>query len=359
VKAAVCREFGKPLLIEEVNLAEPGPGELRVRVAACAICYSDIHFAEGAWGGDLPAVYGHEAAGVVEQVGAGVDAVAPGDHVVVTLIRSCGQCHYCSRGLQVACERTFPLDLASPLSTPQGLTLGHGLRTGAFAEWVVVEASQVVAVPKQIPFASASLLACGVITGFGAVANTAQVRPGDHVVVIGTGGVGLNSVQGSRHCGAATIVAVDLSDDKLEAALSFGATHAINPVREDVLAAVRSVNAGRGADYVFVTVGVKAAFEQAYRLLAPAGAAVLVGMPADGVMTEIEPVAIAGASQRILGTKMGAARIRIDIPYLVSLYRQGRLKLDELVSGRYRLEQINEAIASVKRGEALRHVIVF
>ena len=359
MKAAVCHEFGKPLVIEEVNLAAPGRGELRVRVSACAICYSDIHFAEGAWGGRLPAVYGHEAAGVVEQVGEGVDSVAPGDHVVVTLIRYCGHCHYCARGLQVACETTFPLDQVSPLTAAGGAEVIHGLRTGAFAEQVVVDVSQVVAIPAQIPFASAALLACGVITGFGAVTNTAQVRPGDNIVVIGTGGVGLNSIQGACHCGAATIIAVDLSDDKLEAALCFGATHAINPDREDVAATVQGLTAGRGADYVFVTVGARAAFEQAYCLLAQFGAAVLVGMPADGVMTEIEPGAIANASQRILGTRMGGARTHIDIPYLVSLYQQGRLKLDELVSGRYPLQQINEAIASVKRGEALRHVIVF
>jgi Zn-dependent alcohol dehydrogenase len=359
VKAAVCREFGKPLVIEEITLAPPQAGEVKVKLSACAICHSDIFYAEGAWGGALPAVYGHEAAGVVEQVGAGVANVAVGDHVVVTLIRACGHCHYCAKGVPVACETSFPLDRNSPLKAEDGGAITHGLRTGGFAEYVVVESSQVVAVPNDLPMESAALLACGVITGLGAVVNTAKVEPGASVVVIGTGGVGLNSVQGAMLCGATRIIAVDLSDEKLAAARRFGATDAVNPAKEDVGAAVRGLTEGRGADYVFVTVGAKPAFDQAYGLMSRTGAVVLVGMPADGVMSEFEPAEIANESQRILGSKMGAARIQTDIPNLVSLYRQGRLKLDELVSGRYPLEQINEAIAEVKRGEALRNVIVF
>ena len=359
MKAAVCRAFGEPLVIEDISIADPQAGEIRVKIAACAICHSDILFAEGAWGGDLPAVYGHEAAGVVETVGEGVSNVAPGDHVVVTLIRSCGHCHYCAQGVPVACEATFPLDRNSPLRTGEGSAVVHGLRTGAFAEYAVVDASQAVAVPKDLSFESASLLACGVITGLGAVVNTAQVPPGSSVVVIGTGGVGLNSVQGAALCGATTIIAVDLSDDKLEVAKQFGATDTINPAGRDLAAEVRALTGGRGADYVFVTVGAKPAFDQSYGLMARTGAVVLVGMPANGVMSEIDPGTIANESQRILGSKMGSARIQIDIPNLVTLYQQGRLKLDELVSGRYPIEDINEAFAGVKRGEALRNVIVF
>lgn len=359
MKAAVCREFGKPLVIEEIEIARPQAGEVRVKVAACAICHSDIFYAEGAWGGELPSVYGHEAAGVVEAVGAGVSKVKPGDHVVVTLIRACGQCHFCAQGAPVACETSFPLDEASPLSSGDGSAIVQGLRTGAFAEHVVVESSQAVAIPKDVPLDSASLLACGVITGLGAVVNTAKVPSGASVVVIGTGGVGLNSVQGAALCGATTIIAVDLSDDKLAAAKTFGATHGVNPAKEDIGEAVRALTGGRGADYVFVTVGAKAAFDQAYGLLSSLGTVVLVGMPAKGVTSEIDPAAIADRSQRILGSKMGSARTQVDIPNLVSLYKQGRLKLDELVSGRYPLEQINEAIAEVNRGAALRNVIIF
>ncbi len=359
MKAAVCREFGAPLVIEDVSLAPPGPGEVEVRMAAAAICHSDITYAEGGWGGTLPAVYGHEGAGVVTAVGDGVRSVGPGDHVVVTLIRSCGHCHGCLRGAPVTCDTTFPLDEHSPLTDASGHPIMQAMRTGAFAESVVVEASQLVAVPADLPFDVASLLACGVITGFGAVTNTAGVEAGSDVVVFGTGGVGLNAVQGARISGARTVIAVDLSESKLEAASRFGATHTINSRTDDVVAAVRALTDGRGADYVFVTVGAKAAFDQSYALLAKSGAVVLVGMPATGVLSEIDPSTIASMSQRILGSKMGSARIGIDIPNLVSLYRQGRLLLDELITGRYPLAEINEAMASVTRGEALRNVIVF
>ncbi len=358
MRAAVCREFGKPLVIETVEARSPGPGEIKVRVAACAICHSDIFYAEGAWGGQLPAVYGHEASGVVEEIGSGVKGLRPGDHVVVTLIRSCGHCHYCAQGSPVTCEGHFALDDASPLRASDGSTIHQGLRTGAFAEYVVVDASQAVAIPDEVPLESASLLACGVITGFGAVVNTAKMRPGANAVVIGAGGVGLNAIQAAALCGARTIVALDVVESKLEAARLFGATHAFNPMSVNAREAVRDVTDGRGADYVFVTVGAKAAFDQSLDLMSRAGTLVLVGMPASGVTTEIDPGQIANENQRILGSKMGSARIAVDIPYLVSLYRQGRLKLDELISGRYPLERINEAIASAKSGEVLRNVIV-
>jgi S-(hydroxymethyl)glutathione dehydrogenase / alcohol dehydrogenase len=358
VRAAVCREFGKPLVIETIEVLPPGPGEIKVRVVACAICHSDIFYAEGAWGGRLPAVYGHEASGVIEEVGSGVDGLRPGDHVVVTLIRSCGHCHYCAQGAPVTCEARFPLDDAGPLRASDGSGIVQGLRTGAFAEYVVVDASQAVVIPDEVPFESASLLACGVITGFGAVVNTANMRPGANAVVIGAGGVGLNAIQAAAHCGARTIVAMDIVESKLAVARRFGATHALNPVSVDAKEAVRDVTDGRGADFVFVTVGARAAFDQSLQLLSRAGTLVLVGMPASGVMTEIDPGHIANENHRILGSKMGSARIAVDIPYLVSLYRQGRLKLDELITGRYPLERINEAIASANSGEALRNVIV-
>ena len=359
MKAAVCRKFGDPLQIEDVAIASPGPGEVLVKLAACAICHSDIIFMDGGWGGDLPAVYGHEAAGIVESVGDGVESMTPGDHVVVTLIRSCGHCHYCSQGASVACETTFHLDQQSPLSTANGDVLKHGLRTGGFAEYGVVHDSQAVAIDRSVALDSASLLACGVLTGFGAVVNTAAVETGSSVVVIGTGGVGLNSVQGARISGAATIIAIDVSADKLKAAQEFGATHAINASDADIVSQVRALTGGRGADYVFVTVGSIVAINSAYALMGSTGAVVLVGMPENGVMSEFEPGNIADQSQRILGSKMGSGRVQIDIPYLVTLYQQGRLKLDELISGRYPLEDINEAIASARRGEALRNVIVF
>ncbi len=359
MQAAVCRGFGEPLRIEEVALAAPNAGEIRETLAACAICHSDISYADGAWGGELPAVYGHEAAGVVEEIGTGVATVKPGDHVVVTLIRACGRCYSCAQGAPVVCETIFPLDRKSPLSAADGSPIVHGLRSGAFAEHVVVDQSQAVVIPDDIPMESASLLACGVITGFGAVVNTAAMRPDANVVVIGAGGVGLNSIQGAAIGGAGTLIAVDIVDSKLDAAMAFGATHAVDGRSAGLAGKIRELTGGRGADYVFVTVGAKAAFDQAFGIAAPAGAIILVGMPATGVTTDLDPGTVASLNQRILGSKMGSARIQVDIPYLVSLYRQGRLKLDELISGRYPLEGINEAIASTRRGEALRNVILF
>jgi S-(hydroxymethyl)glutathione dehydrogenase / alcohol dehydrogenase len=358
-KAAVCREFGKPLVVEEIELADPGPGEIRVKLAACAICHSDIFYMDGAWGGALPAVYGHEAAGVVEVVGGGVAHVKPGDHVVVTLIRSCGHCGPCADGDQVFCDTEFALDRTSPLRSAAGESLIHGLRTGAFAEHVVVVASQAVAIAKEIPLHSAALIACGVLTGIGAVINTAAVKAGSSAVVIGCGGVGLNSIQGARLAGCGAIIAVDPAKSKREAALAFGATHTIDPNAEDVAARVKTLTGGRKADHVFVTVGAPSVVEQGIGLMKRNGQTIIVGMPASDVMATIDPGTLASDGQCIVGSKMGSARVQVDIPKIVGLYQQGRLKLDELITGRYGLEDINEAVASVKRGEALRNVIVF
>jgi Zn-dependent alcohol dehydrogenase len=359
MKAAICKEFGQPLVIEDIELAPPSAGEVKVKISACAICHSDILYMDGAWGGDLPAVYGHEAAGVVEETGPDVDHLKLADHVVVTLIRSCGTCYYCSQGEPHICETQFPLDDKGPITVANGSPVKQGLRTGAFAEHVVVHHSQVVTIPQQIPLESASLLACGVITGLGAVVNTASVKPGSNVVVVGTGGVGLNSVQGAKICGSQKIIAIDIADAKLNAAAEFGATHTINSSKQDTKTDVLELTQGRGADYVFVTVGNPKAIEQGVSLLRKGGTIVIVGMTATGVKTELETLDIADNAQRILGSKMGATRLQVDMPKLVTLYQQGRLKLDELISGRYPLEQINEAVASVKQGDALRNVIVF
>jgi Zn-dependent alcohol dehydrogenase len=359
MRAAVCEAFGEPLVVEDVVLAPPGPGELTVEVVACAVCHSDIIYAEGGWGGPLPAVYGHEAAGVVTQVGPGVRGFAAGDRVVVTLIRSCGTCAACLQGTPVTCETPFALDSRSPLRRRDGQPLVQGLRTAAFAEQVLVHASQAVVVPDSLPLDSASLLACGVITGFGAVTNTAAMRPGATVVVIGAGGVGLNTIQGAAITGAKSVIALDVVDAKLEAARRFGATHALRADDAGAVDEVRHLSGGRGADYVFVAVGAKPAVQQAFAMAARSGAVVLVGIPASGVTVELDPGGIASDNQRILGSKMGGARIREDVPTLIELYRAGVLKLDELISGRYPLDRINDAIASVKRGDALRNVIVF
>jgi S-(hydroxymethyl)glutathione dehydrogenase/alcohol dehydrogenase len=359
VKAAVCRTFGAPLGIEDLVLDRPEEGEVRVEVVACAICHSDIHFIEGAWRGRLPAVYGHEAAGIVESVGAGVDAVRTGDRVVISLIRACGRCFFCMRGEPYLCEGELPIDARGRLHTTSGEPVHAAMHTGAFAEQVVVHASQLATVPEFMPLDLASLLACGVITGLGAVVSTAEVPVGSSVVVIGTGGVGLNSVQGARISGAQPIVALDLSKPKLEAALAFGATHALDPAACDPVEEVRALTGGRGADYVFVTVGSTQAIERGLGLLRSGGTLVVVGLPPLGATFGVVAVDFAAEGQRILGSVMGSTRLGIAVPALVDLYRQGRLKLDELISARYPLERINEAIDDVGDGATLRNVIVF
>ncbi len=358
VRAAVCREFGRPLVIEELTLADPGSGEVLVRVDAVAICHSDVSYADGEWGGELPAVWGHEAAGVIEAVGEGV-GFEPGQRVVVTLIRSCGECPRCQRGAEVACGQSFALDDHTPLTDADGTPIAHGMRTAAFADHVVVHASQIVPIDGDIPSASASLLACGVITGVGAVLNTAAVVPGSTVVVLGCGGVGLNVVQGAALAKAATIIASDLQPTKLDLAIHLGATHAIDPSTEDLTEFVEQLTDGNMADYVFIATGAPAALTSADRLVGTMGAIVVVGMPATGVTGQFDPGSLAARNQRILGSKMGTSVIARDIPELVAKYHRGALELDGLVSRTFALDQINEAMDEVRSGAALRNVIVF
>jgi len=359
MKAAVCRAFGEPLIIEDIVLDSPQAGEVRVRLTACGICQSDVHSTEGAWGGVLPAVFGHEAAGIVDEVGPGVDGLRPGQHVVVTLVRACRRCFFCDAGQPALCETSFRLDRDTPIRAAGGSPIAQGMRVGGFAEAVVVDASQTIAIPDDIPFDRAALLACAVITGFGAVVNTAGVQAGSSVVVIGTGGVGLNAIQGAALSGARPVIAVDIAPGKLEVARRFGATHAIDPREEDVEAAVAALTGGRRADTVIVTAGSGSAVEQGIKLTRRAGTVVLVGMPPSGNTSRIDPGQVAHDGQRILGSKLGSAQPQIDIPRVLRLYQAGRLKLDELVSKRYPLSEINEAIGSSARGDVVRNVIIY
>jgi Zn-dependent alcohol dehydrogenase len=356
VKAAVCREFGAPLSIEDITLADPAPGEVEVDLAACAICHSDITYADGGWGGHLPAVYGHEAAGTVTAVGDGVTGFAPGDTVLVTLLRSCGNCPTCITAHPATC--TTPFDIVSHPLSKTDEQVEQGLRTGAFAEAVVVDQSQVAKIPADMPMESASLLSCGVITGVGAVVNTAGLRPGQTAVVIGAGGVGLNCVQGARIAGASRIVAVDMTEEKLDAAREFGATDGVLASEAKPWKAAKAALGG-GADFIFVSVGAPAAFATAPRYLAPHGKMVMVGMPPSGATVSYEPVVVAAVGQQMIGSKMGDVVLGRDIPWMIDMYGQGRLKLDELISGRWSLDQINEAIADTRTGAARRNVIIF
>ncbi|MGR3289883.1 MAG: alcohol dehydrogenase catalytic domain-containing protein [Paracoccaceae bacterium] len=357
IKAAVCHEFGAPLVVEDVELRAPGPGEVEVSLSACAICHSDISFAEGGWGGTLPAVYGHEASGKISAIGQGVSGYAIGDTVIATLVRSCGTCSPCASGSPAYCATPYDRD-TGPLSTAKGGTLEHGLSIGAFAEKIVVHQSQIAAIPKEIPMDAACLLSCGVITGVGAVVNTAKVRPGQVVVVIGAGGVGLNAIQGARIAGASRIIAVDMTRQKLAVAREFGATDGVLATDPKPWKVAFNI-AGRAADAVIVTVGAIPAYDAAPRYLVAGGKMIMVGMPHSGQSSGYEPVVIAGMGQALIGTKMGDVVLKRDIPWMVDMYQQGRLKLDELVSGRWRLDQINEAIADTKSGAARRNVIIF
>ncbi|MCP5037833.1 MAG: Zn-dependent alcohol dehydrogenase [Rhodobacteraceae bacterium] len=358
IKAAVCHEFGAPLVIEEIELRAPVGAEVEVNLDAVAICHSDISYAEGAWGGTLPAVYGHEAAGRITALGAGVRGLKEGDPVVVTLIRACGSCVPCATGSPVTCTTPHDGD-KDPISTTSGGLLHQAMACGAFAERVVVDHSQVVKLPEGMAMDAASMLACGVITGIGAVVNSAGLRAGQNAVIIGAGGVGLNAIQGARIAGAANIIAVDMNQDKLDAAMEFGATHGVLANEGAPWRQVRKITGGQMADAVFVTVGAIPAYEAAPRYLARNGRVIMVGMPHTGATASYEPVMMAAVSQGLIGTKMGDVVIARDIPWMVDLYQQGRLKLDELISRRWSLDEINEAIADTKAGHARRNVIVF
>ncbi|MFN3644754.1 MAG: zinc-binding dehydrogenase [Gemmobacter sp.] len=357
IRAALARAFGEPLRIETVLLDPPGPGQVAVTLRAVAVCHSDIGFVDGIWGGHLPAVYGHEAAGRVRALGAGVTGLAVGQDVIVTLIRQCGTCPACRDAAPVHCEtpydrRTGPLHLAD------GTVVEHGLNCGAFAEAVVVDASQVIPVPEDLPPEAACLLACGVITGVGAAVHSARVRPGETVVVIGAGGVGLNAIQGARIAGAARVIALDLSEAKRADALAFGATHALDAGDPRPWKAVQALTDGRGADAVLVCTGAIAAHQVAARLAARRGRIVAVGMPPSGATVAVEPVILAALGQSLTGSLMGDVVPHRDIPWLIDLWRQGRLQLEPLVTGRWPLEAINEAIAETRAGRARRSVIV-
>ena len=361
IQAAVCREFGNPLTVETLRLDPPRGSEVRVRVLASSICHSDIIYMDGGWGGELPAVFGHEVAGVVTDIGPVVRSgdLRAGDRVLVSLLRSCGRCECCEAGVPTQCVTEFAIDSAPRLTDGRGRPVKAGLRVGGFAESVVVDASQVVKIPAYVADEAACLISCGVMTGFGAAINTAKVQVGDSVAVVGCGGVGLNCVQGAALAGALPLVAIDVTADKLAQARAFGATETIDAADGDVAEKALALTDGRGFDIVMTAVGSARAIEEALPLLAREGALVAVGMPPDDERVALNATGLAHHGRRILGCKMGSARLRIDVPKLFRLYRGGRLRLDELISSRRPLADINESIELSRRSRNLRHVIVF
>jgi len=359
IRAAVSRGVGLPPSIEDLHLAAPGPDEVRVEVTACAVCHSDLSYLDGTWATDFPLVLGHEAAGRVLELGRDpTGGLAVGDPVVVTLVRTCGDCRACHRGHDVACHGALALNDRSPLSDADGNHIAQGLNVAGFAEQVVVHRSQVVRLPDDVDPLAASLLGCGVLTGSGAVTNTAGVAAGDAVAVVGCGGVGTGAIQAARIAGAESIVAVDPSPDKRASALRFGATHAVDPVAEDLYAAIASATGGRLADHVLVTTGAPAALDGAVDLLAPMGNLVIVGMAGDDVTMEVAPSWLAAANKSILGSKMGTIRVAEDVPALIEHHRGGRLDLHGMVSTTHALDDIAEAFDEAWRGDVLRTVVL-
>ena len=359
MKAAVCNEHAKPLEIEDVEIVQPGQGEVKVRLATTAVCHSDIHDIKGELPGPVPFIGGHESAGYIDEIGPDVTSVKAGDPVVVTLLSSCGKCYFCITGLPHLCEARFSRRPAVRIRNKKGETLAQRGGVAGFAEYVLVNESQVLRAPDDMPLDRAALLSCGVMTGFGAVVNRAQVRPFKSVAVMGLGGVGMNAIQGAAYSGAYPIIAVDILDLKMEAAMDFGATHSVNASSDDAVDALKQLTSGRGADYVFVTVGSVAAIRQGLSMLGPRGTAVVVGLPPIKDVLSLMPMEIIGSEKTLTGCFMGSTNLKVDIPRLIELYQTGHLKLDELITGRYPLYKINEAIESTEKGEALRNVIMF
>jgi S-(hydroxymethyl)glutathione dehydrogenase/alcohol dehydrogenase len=376
MKAAVLYEFGKPLVIEDVEVDPPEKGEVKVRIGAAAICHSDIHDFKGQHGvTTFPAIGGHEVAGYVEEVGEGVTYVKPGDHVVVTIVTAgCGKCYNCMKGLPKLCEKMksvlAPVKEFKGLSAPgrytnkqgQRLTQISGRTMAGFVEYTTVPEQALVKIPQDMPIDRAALLACGVISGYGAVVHHAKVAPFSSVVVVGCGGVGLNVIQTAKIVGAYPIIAIDVSDSKLDMAKAFGATHTINSKQvKDPIEEVQKLTSLRGAEYVFVAVAGTSILRQAFLMSAYHGMTVILGHGFREYLSDFQPTDFVGSERILTGCAMGGTRFntRVDIPKIIELYQAGIYKLDELISSRWTLDQINEAIDSVEKGKELRTVIMF
>jgi S-(hydroxymethyl)glutathione dehydrogenase/alcohol dehydrogenase len=351
--------------VRDVQLADPGPGEVRVRIAAAGVCHSDLHVRRGEWAAPSPMVMGHEGSGVVTAVGEGVETPRLGDHVVLSWVAPCLECRFCRSGFPARCEVAATVvapggvlwDGTTRLSDGDG-ALHHYLGVSSFAEEAVVVATAAVPVRKDAPLDTLAVVGCAVATGVGAVLNTAELPAGATAVVIGCGGVGLNVVQGCRLAGASRIVAVDVRADKTRAALGFGATdEVVLGEGVDPVAAVRELLPD-GADYVFDAIGKVATTEQAIRMLALGGAAVLVGLPPTGATASFEPLVLAESEQRILGCNYGSITTSTDIPRFVDMYMEGELMLDELITARRPLVDASDALDALDAGGALRTLLV-
>jgi S-(hydroxymethyl)glutathione dehydrogenase/alcohol dehydrogenase len=364
-RAAVLHQSGTPLAIECVSIAHPAPNDVLVKVRAAGLCHTDLEVIDGSLRYPLPMILGHEAAGIVEDVGSAVADVHVGDHVILSWNPHCGHCFHCDRAQPILCETYLArgaegvhFDGASKAQLATGGSLTHLMFLGAFSEYVVLPAQQAIVVPKEIPFDRACLIGCGVMTGAGAALNIAEISHGDTVMVIGCGAVGLAAVQGARLAGAGAIIAVDLDDAKLTMARQFGATHAVNATREDPVQIAKDATRGRGADIILESAGHPQAFRQTAEAVRPGGEVIWLGKIDVTRDVSFRWGALMG-EKRFRRSSYGGARPRRDFPLLAQAYLDGRLKLDELITGRCSLDGINDGFEALRRGQSIRTVVEF
>ncbi len=358
MKAAVLREVGQPLQIEDVKIGKPGPHEVLIRTAAAGVCHSDLHFIEGKYPHPLPAVLGHESAGVVEAIGSEVRTVKVGDHVITCLSAFCGHCEYCLTGHMSLCvspDTKREKDEEPRITSPKGPILQY-LNLSSFAEQMLIHEHACVAIRKDMPLDRAALIGCGVMTGVGAVFHTSNVRPGDTVAVIGCGGVGLAAVNGAAMAGAGRIIAIDMAPGKENLAKAMGATDFLVG-GDDVVKQVIEMTSG-GVQHSFEAIGLAKTAEQSFNMLRRGGTANIIGMIPVGQTINLMGAAFLG-EKRIQGSLMGSNRFPVDMPRLVDAYMAGKLHLDDMISRRIRLDQVNEAFEEMKTGAVARSVIVF
>ncbi len=362
MRAAVVTERGGPIRTEEVELADPRDGEVRVKLVASGVCHSCLHAADGSWTHvPVPIVLGDEGAGIVEAAGRGVRSVREGDHVILSWSPACGLCHYCAIGRPVLCERrsTRPGTLPDGTTglTLRGETLYRFGTVASHADYSTMPESCAIPIRHDMPLDKAALIGCSVMTGVGSVLNTAQVAAGASMAVFGAGGIGLNVIQGGGLVGAHPIVAVDVLPNKLDYARRLGATHAVDATEIDPVEAIREITR-RGADFTFVAVGNTKAINQAWDALAPGGTCVLIGLPPTEATVTFTAMSLQGNEKVLRGSRYGSARMRDDFPRMVELYRSGKLKIDELINRRFSLDETDDAYKALAAGELARGLIV-
>ena len=357
VRGVIAREKGAPVKIEPVLVPDPGPGEALVRVQACGVCHTDLHYREGAINNDFPFLLGHEAAGVVEQVGSGTEGLAAGDFVIIAWRAPCGECRSCLRGRPWYCFASR--NSHQPMTLKDGTPLSAALGIGAFAELTLVDAGQAVKVDPAARPEVAGLVGCGIMAGLGAALNTGAVSRGDSVAVIGCGGVGNAAIAGARLAGAHTIIGVDIDDRKLEWAREFGATHTINATQSDPVEGIKELTGGNGVNVAIEAVGTPKTYEQAFYARDLAGTVVLVGVPSPDMKIELPMLEVFGRGGSLKSSWYGDCLPSRDFPMIIDLYLQGRLDLDRFVSETISLDEVEEAFHKMERGEVLRSVVVF